>query len=313
MNCCDIPYFDAHCDTLSRCEERGCALRENDGHLDLLRLKAYRRAAQLFAIFHDGAKAPPDGMFAECRRQQALFVRELAANSDIAAPCRTAAEVERANAACKVAALLSCEGAELLDCDPANLDWAREAGVRAVNITWNHANALAGSHIDAPEHGLSDLGRSFVRRAQELDILIDVSHCSDAAFWDLMDMTEKPVLATHSDARAVCAHTRNLTDDMFRAVAETGGVVGVNFYVPFVASHGAAGMDDILRHFDHFLALGGAKHLALGADRDGCDALAGGMRGVEDMPMLWNALRAHGYDNALLEDIFYNNLLRVLA
>ena len=313
MNCCDIPYFDAHCDTLSRCEKQGCALRENDGHLDLLRLKACRRAAQFFAIFQDGADAPPDGMFAECKRQQTLFARELAANVDIAAPCRTAADVERANADGKVAAILSCEGAELLDCDPVNLDWAQEVGIRIVNITWNHANALAGSHKDEPERGLSDLGRAFVERAQELDIFLDVSHCSDAAFWDLIKMTRKPVLATHSNARAVCAYTRNLTDDMFRAIVETGGVVGVNFYAPFVADTPAPTMDDILRHFDHFLALGGAKHLALGADLDGCDALAGNLSGMQDMPRLWDALRAHGYDTALLEDIFYNNLMRVLA
>ena len=313
MNCCDIPYFDAHCDTVSRCERLGCALRENDGHLDLRRLKTYRKAAQFFAIFHDGAKAPPDGMFAECGRQRALFARELAANADIVAQCRTRAEIERANADGKVAALLSCEGGELLDCDPARLDWAREAGVRVVNITWNHANALAGSHSDAPERGLSELGRAFVRRARELDICLDVSHCSDAAFWDLMRITEKPVLATHSNARAVCGHTRNLTDDMFRAVCETGGAVGVNFYAAFVARSERPSMDDILRHFDHFLALGGAKHLALGADLDGCDVLAGGLGGVEDMPRLWDALRSHGFDAALLEDIFYNNLLRVLA
>ena len=313
MKCCDIPYFDAHCDTVSRCEKRGCPMRGNDGQLDLLRLRAYRKAAQFFAIFHDSAKAPPDGMFAECQRQQALFARELAANTDIAAQCRNAAEVERANADGKVAALLSCEGAELLDCDPANLDWARAAGVRAVNLTWNHINGLAGSHRDAPERGLSDLGRAFVKRAQELDIFIDVSHCSDAAFWDLMDITQKPVLATHSNARAVCGHTRNLTDGMFRAITETGGVVGVNFYTAFVADEEAQTLDGVLRHFDHFLALGGAKHLALGADLDGCDALAGGLRGVQDMPRLWDALRMHGYDDALLEDIFYNNLLRVLA
>lgn len=309
-----IPYFDAHCDTIScGCEARGVALRENDGHLDLLRLKAYAKAAQFFAMYRDLAHAPADGMFAACKRQEAIFTRELEQNADIAARCRTGDDVRRANAAGKVAALLSCEGAELLDCDPDNLDWARDAGVRAVNLTWNHANFLAGSHCSEAERGLNDLGRAFVREAQRRDILIDVSHCSDPAFWDLMKITEKPVLATHSDARAICAHTRNLTDDMFRAVAETGGVVGLNFYVYFLSQDGEAGMDDVLRHFDHFLALGGEKHLALGADLDGCEKLAGGLRGVQDMPLLWEALRAHGYDEALLEDIFYNNLLRVIS
>lgn len=308
-----IPYFDAHCDTISCCEKLGSSLRENGGHLDLKRLKAFDRAAQVFAIFHDLAQAPADGMFAECKRQQAVFARELAQNADIAAHCRTAEEARRANAEGKVAAFLSCEGAELLNCDPDQLDWASKNGVKAINLTWNHANALAGSHMSESERGLNDLGRAFVREAQRRNILIDVSHCSDAAFWDLMKITERPVVATHSDARAICGHTRNLTDDMFRAVVDTGGVVGVNFYVRFVASDSGATMDDVLRHFDRFLELGGAKHIGLGADLDGCEQLAGGMRGVEEMPLLYEALRRHGYDDALLEDIFFNNFLRVFG
>ncbi len=306
-----IPYFDGHCDTISCCEKLGWSLRENGGHLDLARLKAFDGAAQVFAIFHDLAKAPADGMFAECKRQQAVFARELAKNTDIAAPCRTAEEARRANAAGKVAAFLSCEGAELLDCDPDKLDWANETGVKAINLTWNHANALAGSNRSEPQRGLSDLGRAFVRRAQGYGILIDVSHCSDAAFWDLLDVAERPVIATHSDARAVRDHARNLSDEMFRAVAQTGGVVGVNFYADFVSASEEASMDDMVRHVEHFLSLGGEKHIGIGADFDGCDRLCGGMKGVQDVPLLWEALRSRGYGDALLGDIFYNNFLRV--
>lgn len=307
-----IPYFDGHCDTISRCERLCRPLRENDGQLDLARLGVYAKAAQFFAIYHDPADAPADGMFAACRRQQALFARELADNADIAAQCRTAEDVRRANDAGKIAALLSCEGAELLNCDPDHLDWARDVGVKAINLTWNHANLLAGAHASEPERGLSARGRAFVRGAQSRGILMDVSHCSDAAFWDLMEITEKPVLATHSNARAVCGHTRNLTDDMFRAIAGTGGVVGVNLWTGFVAFSEAPAMDDVLRHIDHFMELGGEKHIGLGADLDGCERLSGGMEGVQDLPMLWEALRRHGYGSALLEGIFYNNFLRVL-
>lgn len=307
-----IPYFDAHCDTLSLCMRDGRSLRENGGHLDLTRLREYRRAAQFFAIYHNLSYAPADGMLAVCRRQREIFARELEKNAELAVQCRTAEDVRRANEAGKAAAILSCEGAELLNCAPENLDWARSVGIRAVNLTWNHANFLCGSHMSEPERGLNDLGREFVRRAQANGILIDVSHCSDAAFWDLVHMTEKPVIATHSNARALCGHTRNLTDDMFRAVVDTGGFIGVNFYTEFVSEADDASLDDLARHFDHFLELGGEKHIGLGADLDGCEALAGGMRGVQDLPMLWEALRKRGYTEGLLEDIFYHNLLRVL-
>ena len=308
-----IPYFDGHCDTVSLCEKEGRSLRENAGHLDLTRLKAYTKAAQFFAMYHDLSVAPADGMFAECRRQQAVFAREIAKNTDIAVQCFTAEDVKRANAAGKVAAFLSCEGTELLNCDPANLDWAREVGIKSINLTWNHANLIAGSHMHEPERGLNDLGRTFVRKAQSYDILIDVSHCSDAAFWDLMEITVKPVIATHSNSRAICGHTRNITDDMFKAIVQTGGIVGINFWVEFVASKPEPTMDDVIAHIDHFMELGGEKHIGLGADLDGCEKLSGGMSGLEDMPMLWEALSKRGYSDTLLEDIFYNNFLRVLS
>ena len=306
-----IPCFDAHCDTISACAPEGRPLRKNGGHLDLERLRAYSKAAQVFALFADGDDFPGEALFRQCRRLHGVFLEETAKNSDILTFCPRGKDIAEVNARGRIAALLSIEGGELLNCDPANLELAAEWGVRCINVTWNHRNALAGSHREEPERGLTDTGRAWIQECQRLNILADVSHLSDAAFWDVVEMAEQPVIATHSNSRAVCGHTRNLTDDMFRAICRTGGVAGLNFYTAFVG--GAHSMDDVLRHVDRFMALGGEKHLALGADLDGCDELAGGIKGAEDMPMLWNALKAHGYDDATLEDIFYNNLLRVMS
>lgn len=305
-----IPYFDAHCDTVSACLARRESLRKNGGHLDLARLSAFSRAAQIFAVFADADALPQGELLGECRRQRDFLAAELAANSDIAVFCRSGSDVRKANDGGKIAALLSVEGGELLGCDPANLSLAKGWGVQCVNLTWNHANALSGSHADAPDRGLTDTGRAFVREAERLGILLDVSHLSDAGFWDLAGIAAQPIAATHSDARAVCPHSRNLTDDMFRVICESGGVAGLNLYTPFV---GGDGMDAVLRHLDHFLSLGGEKHICLGLDLDGCDRLSGGLRGVQDAPLLWDALSRHGYDDGLLEDIFCNNLLRVIA
>ena len=122
-------------------------------------------------------------------------------------------------------------------------------------------------------------------------------------------MTERPIVASHSNARALCPHRRNLTDDMFRAIRDTGGVVGVNLYRDFV---GGASMDALVAHIEHFLALDGEKTLCIGSDLDGCEALAAGLRGVEDVPLLYQALEKRGYGQLLLEDIFWNNLRRLL-
>lgn len=298
-----IPYFDAHCDTASLCAADGRSLRRNAGHLDLERLQDYVNPTQIFALFADG------GDFAECARQREALMAELAKNEDAAVLCRTAAEIRAAHETGRIAALLSVEGGELLDGDPASLATAAAWGVRCVNLTWNHGNALSGSHCDGPDRGLTDRGREFVREAERRGIWLDVSHLSDAGFWDLAAMASRPLIATHSNAWAVCPHSRNLTDDMFRAICDSGGFAGINLYVPFL---GGDGLEDVARHIEHFLALGGEKHIGLGGDLDGCGRLPRGIAGVQDLPRLWDFLSARGYDEGLLTDLFYNNLFHFL-
>ena len=205
---------------------------------------------------------------------------------------------------------MSIEGADLLECDEKNLETAHEWGVRLLNPVWNRANSLCGTNCEEPERGLSERGKSFVRRMEALRIYPDVSHISDAGFWDIIKTAHGPVVASHSNARAVCAHRRNLTDDQFRAIRDSGGVVGLNLYRDFVGEKGT--MEELVTHAEHFLELGGEKTLCIGGDLDGCEALAGGLRGVQDVPLLYIALQERGYSEGLLEDIFWNNLRRIL-
>lgn len=306
----DIPYFDGHCDSVSRCRREGWSLRENASHLDLARLGGFKRAAQVFAIFAPAARFPEGALWDECQRQHELFVTELAKNADLAVPCRTGADIAAANDAGKAAALLSVEGGELLDCEPEKLETAAAWGAKLVNITWNYANALSGSNVDRPEEGLTDRGRAFCREAVRLGILPDVSHLSDRGFWDLAEMGLGPIVASHSNARTLCGHSRNLTDDMFRAIRDSGGAAGLNMFADFVG--GGCALEDMVRHVDHLMDLGGEKTLALGGDWDGCQLFAG-WAGVQDLPALWDALAQRGYGRQTLEDIFWGNWLRVLG
>ncbi len=305
-----IPYFDGHSDTISECAHQGWSLRENEGHLDLARLSRFQKAAQVFAIFANAAKFPEGTLWAECQKQREVFLAELAKNAGLAVQCRTGADMDAAAADGRTAALLSIEGAELLDCDPEKLETAASWGVRLVNITWNHVNALSGTNKEQPDRGLTDKGRAFARQAARLGILLDVSHLSDPGFWDLAELGLGPLAATHSNARALCGHPRNLTDDMFRAVRDSGGVAGLNMYEDFIG--GTHSLDDAVRHVEHFLEMDGEKTVALGGDWDGCE-LACGWTGVQDLPALWDALDGRGYGRPLLEDIFYNNWRRVLG
>ena len=304
-----ISCFDAHCDTLSRCMAAGEEFRKNNGAVDLERGKGLGRYAQIFAMFHDARKAPPDGMPAQCRRLHDFFLTEMGKNSGSVSFCCTGAEIDAAVGNGKIAALLSVEGADLLDCDIDNLDSAADWGVRLMNPVWNRANVLSGTHKEEADRGLSSAGRDFVRAMEEHQIYADVSHISDAGFWDILKMARRPVVASHSDSRAIWSHSRNLTDDMFRALRDSGGVVGINAYTDFAGERGT--MDELVAHVEHFLNLNGEKTICLGGDLDGCDSLAGGLRGIEDVPRLYEALRERGYPDDLLEDLFWNNLRRL--
>ena len=310
MNGIDI--FDGHCDTILACLLRGGGFARNGGHLDLERAGAYRRYAQFFALYGEPEDFSEPLSFREIfDREYALFRRELAANGARMALCATAGEAEPAFAAGKVAAFLSVEGAELLDCSLERLEEARELGVRSVNLTWNHANALSGTNAEEPERGLSPQGRAFVRKLEALGMLADVSHLSDAGFWDVADTLSGPFWASHSNSRAVLSHPRNLTDEQFTAIIEHDGVAGLNLYADFLG--GAPDVDTVIAHLDHWLELGGARHIALGGDLDGCNRLPAGFTGVESWPLLYETLLRRNTPEDLVRDLFFNNLMRVVS
>ncbi len=306
-----MDLFDGHCDTVSRCWGRGWRLRSNPGNLDLERGSRFGAWGQFFALFAAREDPGTPGVEAACRGQYAFFQREMAQNGDRMVHCRTGAEAKAAFAAGKGAAFLSVEGAELLGCSLEGLDWAFQAGVRAVNLTWNYANALSGSCMEEPERGLSPQGRAFCRRMGELGMLVDVSHLSDAGFWDVAETVEGPFLATHSNARALCPHPRNLTDEMCRELARRGAVAGINLFRDFLGE--GAGVEAVADHIEHFLDLGGAGSVALGGDLDGCgDRLPGGIAGVQDLEIIAEELLRRNYPEELLHAICFDNLMRVV-
>lgn len=304
-----IRYFDGHCDTVYRCYVTGEGMRSNNGHIALDRVSEFSSYAQMFTFFWDAYEAPERGMFAVANEMYDLFQREMYLNSDKIVQCRTSAEVLKHQESGKVCALLSIEGADLLECNPERIETAQQWGVKLINPTWNRANVLSGSHSQDSHRGLSDVGRAFVKQAEQSGILMDVSHLSEQGFWDLMNITNKPVVASHSNARGVYEHSRGLTDDQFRAICQTGGVVGINFYSHFVGEQPT--MDMLIRHLEHFLDLGGEKHVAIGGDLDGCDETVEGIYGVQDVPKLWIALRDRGYSEEVLDGLFWNNWLRL--
>ncbi len=309
-----IPVFDGHCDTLLLLEffkSPAGSLRKNKLHVSLEEYAAFSPAAQFFAIFGEPKFLPGKDIYTALRDR---FYSELALAGDRMVHCRTAADAERAAAEGKLAAFLSVEDAALIDCER-GLEAAYADGVRAVNITWNHPNELSGTNAQETDRGLSEAGRSFVRRCGELGVIVDVSHLSDPGFWDLVDCSAKPFVATHSNARALCPHPRNLTDDMFKALRDIGGTAGLNLWTEFLAAEKGepVTVETCVRHVEHFLDLDGENTVALGSDFDGCSTLPEGISGIGGWALVWEALEKRGYSRELLEKLFYRNLMRVVS
>lgn len=247
-------------------------------------------------------------------RVRSYFAAQVRAHQEAFSQVRNGGQIDAALAAGKVAALLAVEGASPVEEDLAYLDRMYADGVRMVTLTWNGPNSIASGH-DTTD-GLTSFGRRVVRRMGDLGMVIDVSHLNDQGFSDLLGATDKPFVASHSNARSVCPHPRNLTDDQFRAIADRGGLVGINYYRAFVTDRIAPGhhpvaprdevtFEELAAHIDHFLDLGGQEVLALGSDFDGSTVPAW-LDGAQTLPAFRKRL-ADRYGEALAERICYGN------
>ena len=295
-----IPLFDSHSDTVHVARAHGRRLRENDMQLDLVRGNAFAPRGQVFSIWGEPRRDGP--MFDPVI---AFWERELAENGDLLAHCRSAADIRAAQQAGKCAALLSIEGAEQIGCSIEKLHEAHDKGVSIIHLCWNYDNVLTGSATEG-QGGLTEAGRAFAQEVCALGMVIDLSHISERAFWDVLELTDRPVLAGHSDAAGVCAHPRNLTDEQFTALAKRGGVAGLNLSPRFLGL--GKDIDAVVAHAEHFLALGGEKAVCLGTDLDGVYELPAGLAGIQDFGKLYEAMLRKNWSEDQVRDIFFGNL-----
>lgn len=306
------PIFDGHCDTATELWRRNQSLDRTDCMVSLPDAKELGGYGQFFAFCTYGGLDLGYSCEDLLYRPYAYFMEELARQKERIVLCRTMADLDAAAEQRKAGAFLALEGAEGIQCDPGRLDELYNMGIRMVTLTWNANNALAGSaKEDGP--GLSRQGREFVRKAQGLGIMVDVSHISDRAFWDIMDIAERPVVASHSNSRRLCGHGRNLTDEQFLALCQLNGSAGLNLYSYFLAEDGNADLETVYRHLDHFLTLSGGGHVALGGDLDGCDSLPKGFRSLRDHMKLTDLLEEKEFSPEMILEITSKTLKKVVT
>ncbi len=338
--------FDGHNDQLSMLNARGAELAvkrfTHNPHaaIDLPRARAGGFAGGLFAVWIPSREAaaldyngmaeapfdiplPPEVPFAdavpEAFAQIAILIAlERAGHLRI---CRTAAAIRAAMAEGIMAAVLHMEGAEAIGTDLAALDVFHAAGLRSLGPVWSRRNAFGhGVPFRFPSSpdtgpGLTSAGKALVRRCNALRILVDLSHLTEAGFWDVASLSDKPLVASHSNAHTLCPTARNLTDRQLAAIAETGGLVGLNYATAFLRVDGSMRADvpleRLMQHLDHLIDRLGEDGVGLGSDYDGA-VVPQDIAGVEHLPRLRAAMADHGYGAPLIEKLCHANWLRVL-
>lgn len=303
-------FFDAHCDTGSECFDRLAEIKENSLHLDLERMKRYDAYIQVFAAFVD-QKNISVSPFKHCLSVLDFLKKQLEKNKDTISLIVSKNDLQRVAESGNLGAILAIEGGEALGGSLENLYYFYKMGVRLITLTWNYANEIADGVLEHKNGGLSKFGKIAVSVMEELGILIDVSHLSEQGFWDVVDNTKHPFVASHSNAKALCDHPRNLSDDQILCTAKRNGCIGINFYPFFLKQNGAASIYDIFRHIEHIVCIAGEDCIGFGSDFDGVSCLPDGIEGVESVGDILAVLKNTGYSDAFLEKLCFGNFYRI--
>jgi membrane dipeptidase len=308
--------IDLHCDTILECHLSGGkrSLQSNDLCVDIQKLKRTDSLAQVFALYVD--MKGTDNPMQYCMNMLDLFYNELEKNSDTIAYAGNYQEIMKNRKAGKLSALLAIEEGGCLNGSIANLRNFYRLGVRLITLTWNYPNELGypNYNFEHKDKGLTDFGKKAVAEMNRLGMLIDVSHLSDEGFYDVAKLSTKPFVASHSNARECTMHSRNLTDDMIRLLANKGGVMGLNIESTFLCEgepteHST--IEDMLRHLKHIRNIGGIDVMAIGTDFDGIMHTSD-IANIGEMEKLSIALEKSGFSSEEIDKICYKNALRVI-
>lgn len=329
---------DMHCDTISELyrkakEGQGESLHRNSCHIDLGKLKKGDALVQNFAIFiHNGRTENP---LEEFLQMVDLYYNELEKNRDMIAPVFCWKDIEKNCVEGRISALLTVEEGAVCK---GNLSYIRDMyrlGVRMMTLTWNYPNEIGHPNVRAENYenlqvqgesvpfykiadtinGLTEQGMEIVTEMERIGMIIDVSHLSDKGFYDVLEVTKKPFVASHSNARAVCPWVRNLTDDMIRKIALRGGVIGLNFCPDFLTEvlkgeRNTGTIAAIVEHAKHITNVGGIDCLGLGSDFDGIEG-HGELPDFSHLPKLSEAFFQAGFSKDEVEKIFHKNVLQL--
>jgi membrane dipeptidase len=305
-----MKFIDLHCDTAGRIFYENLDLNNKLCKVNIENLKKGGSLAQVFAFFVD--QELNNDSYDEFLKLYNNFMKEINRNSKDIEIVRNTRELKMAEKAHKIGAFLSIEEGEVIKGSIANLKKVYEMGIRILTVTWNYKNQLGYPNVEYihKNKGLTKKGMEIIEECEYLGIIPDVSHLSDAGFYDLIKVCKKPFIASHSNARTITNHPRNLDDDMIRLLAKKGGIMGINFCAHFLGNESISSIEEMLFHMKHIRKVGGIDVLAIGSDFDGIKNEVE-IKDISELDKLYSALKNNGFNELEIEKIFYKNVIRV--
>ncbi|WP_338627422.1 dipeptidase [Clostridium baratii] len=306
-----MKYIDLHCDTAYRMIKEDLSLNDDACKVNIEKLKNGGALAQTFAFFVDleEEKDPYDAFISMYNN----FIKEVDKNKDKIEIVINTDQLKQCNNNGKIGAFLSIEEGEVLKGDVSKVLDVYKKGIRMLTLTWNYENNIGYPNVNFKykDKGLKEKGIEIVNEMERVGIIPDCSHLSDGGFYDLSKICKKPFIATHSNARAIKNHPRNLTDDMIKILSNKGGVMGLNFCSDFVAEDDITKVSKIAKHAKHIKNIGGIDVLSIGSDFDGIENEVE-IKDTSEMDKLYYGLKKEGFSDDDIEKVFYKNIIRVL-
>jgi len=300
-----MKLIDLHCDTAKRMYQLKTQLSSNDLHISLKKAQKYDNYAQFMAFFTPHQLNNEEGFY-HFLENYGYFIAEISENADKVDIIHEGSQINNIWNDGKCAILISIEDARILNGNIERLDYLYKKGVRSAVLMWSGETCIGGS-FDTTE-GLTDFGREVTHRCFELGIIPDISHASVQTADEIIDIAckyEKPIIASHSNSYTIYSHDRNCRDRHFEAIRDLGGIVGISMCCTHIADNNPT-VDDIIRHIDHYLSLGGENNIALGCDLDGAK-LPSGFSGITDLDKIATRMSDLGYTDHIIQKIFWKN------
>ncbi len=302
--------IDSHCDTIKYAYKNGLTIEDEILKFNIRDAK--KPMIQMMAVYISPEEAING--FETAGRVIEKFDEQVNKFKDQIVQIYEYSDIEKVMAKNKIGVILTSENGSIISSKLENIDFLYEKGMRVMSIVWNYSNELGTGALETIDTGLTELGKRYIRKLNNKNIIVDVSHASEKTFWDTIKESTKPVVATHSCVYKICNHPRNLKDDQIKQIAKMGGVVGITFCSPFLNSKKRANVKDVVKHIRYIKDLVGIDYVGIGSDFDGVseEDMLEDIKGTKNIDILVKELKNEGFTEKELDKIMWRNWLRVL-